>query len=107
MELNELLCDSHRGHRELKCQPQRPQRAQRKKNFSCKTVDMIKEETLNSWEDFEKELVTINERAKVLQQEGKLSRMEYPLFRGVSDSEYHIETTLDRIKKEMSFSDYE
>lgn len=32
--------------------------------------------------------------------------VDYPLFRGVSDSEYHLESTLDRIQKGMSLSDY-
>jgi hypothetical protein len=66
----------------------------------------MKKQTLKSWEEFERELVAINERTKVLQQKGQLSRMEYPLYRGVSDSEYHLESTLDRIKKEMGLSDY-
>jgi hypothetical protein len=32
--------------------------------------------------------------------------VDYPLFRGVSDSQYHLESTLDRIKKGMSLSEY-
>jgi len=66
----------------------------------------MKEKKLKSWEDFERELVSINERTNVLQQQGQLSRMEYPLYRGVSDSEYHLESTLDRIQKGMDFSKY-
>jgi len=61
---------------------------------------------LNTWEDFERELVTISDQTTVLQQEGKLSRVEYPIFRGVKNAEYHLESTLDRIKKEMKRSDY-
>lgn len=61
---------------------------------------------LNTWEDFERELVTINEQTNVLQQEEKLSRMEYPLYRGVKDSEYNLESTLDRIQEGMSISRY-
>ena len=66
----------------------------------------MQEKILQSWEEFESKLVAINERTKVLQQKGQLSRMEYPLYRGVSDSEYHLESTLDRMKREMGLSDY-
>lgn len=66
----------------------------------------MKEELLKTWEEFEGKLVTINEQSKVLQQAKKLSNMEYPLFRGHSDSRWHLESTLDRIQKEMSYSDY-
>ena len=32
--------------------------------------------------------------------------VDYPLFRGVSDSQYHLESTLDRIQKEMRLDHY-
>jgi len=60
---------------------------------------------IKSWEAFEEELVKINEDTKVLRQKG-VSRMDYPLFRGHSDSEWHLESTLDRIQRGMSLSDY-
>ena len=66
----------------------------------------MKEQTLKSWEEFEREIVAMEERTKVLQQKKTLSSMEYPLYRGVSDSEDNLESTLDRIKKGMSFSEY-
>ncbi len=65
----------------------------------------MKTETLKSWEDFEEALAAINRQIEKLQQEKK-SRMEYSLYRGVSDFEYHLESTLDRIQKVLSFSDY-
>ncbi len=66
----------------------------------------MEEQILKSWEEFEEKIVEINERAKELQRENKLSRVECPLFRGHSDSEWHLEPTLDRIQKEMSCSRY-
>lgn len=66
----------------------------------------MKKQPLKTWEDFEEELVEINKKTKVLQQEKKRSRMEYPLFRGHSDSGWHLESTLDRIQKRISLSDY-
>jgi len=66
---------------------------------------MMKKQLLKTWEDFERELVAIDEKTKVLQHKVR-HRVEYPLYRGVSDSKYHLESTLDRIQKEMSFSDY-
>jgi hypothetical protein len=65
----------------------------------------MEERVIKSWEAFEEELVKINEDTKVLQQKG-LSRMDYPLFRGHSDSEWNLESTLDRIQRGMSLSDY-
>jgi len=66
---------------------------------------MMKEETLNSWEDFEKVLVEMNEKTKLLQ--GKVaSCVNRVLFRGVSNTKYHLESTIDRIQKGMCLSDY-
>jgi len=59
---------------------------------------------LTSWEEFEEKIVEINERSRELQDKDQLSRMEYPLFRGHSDSGWHLESTLDRIQKGMSWS---
>jgi hypothetical protein len=67
---------------------------------------MMKEELLETWEDFERELVAIDKQTKILQQQKLRHRMGYPLYRGVTDSKYHLESTLDRIHEEMSFSDY-
>ena len=64
------------------------------------------EKILISWEDFEDELTGINEETKSLQ-EKEQGHVSYPLFRGVNNSEYHLESTLDRIQKEMSVSDYQ
>ncbi len=61
---------------------------------------------LTTWEEFERELAAINESIKALQQEGTRHRMEYPLYRGVDASYYPLESTLDRIQKKMSFSEY-
>lgn len=66
----------------------------------------MKEQTLKSWEDFEQALVGINEETKLLQEETR-HHVDYPLLRGVNDSKYHLESTLDRIKREMECSDYQ
>lgn len=66
---------------------------------------MMKKQTLNSWEDFEQSLADINDKAKQLYE--KYGCKFFPLFRGVSDSQYHLESTLDRIKKGARFSDYQ
>jgi len=62
---------------------------------------------LNTWEDFEGELIAIDKRFKERQRQNRRSNVECPLYRGVGDSEYHLESTLDRIKREMQFSDYQ
>lgn len=65
----------------------------------------MKEQTLKSWEEFEGELVRIN--AETISLRKKTQRhVDYPLFRGHSDSEWSLESTLDRIKKGMAISDY-
>jgi hypothetical protein len=61
---------------------------------------------IESWEKFEEELVRINKRTKVLKQERKLDSPDYPLYRGISDSRHHLESTLDRIRKGMYLSEY-
>jgi len=65
----------------------------------------MKEKTLKSWEEFEQALVGINEETKALQEKTQ-RHVDYPFFRGVSNSQYHLESTLDRIKKGMSLSEY-
>lgn len=61
--------------------------------------------TLKSWEEFEEGLVRINEETISLRK--KTGRhVDYPLFRGHSNSEWSLESTLDRIKKGMELSDY-
>jgi hypothetical protein len=65
----------------------------------------MKEKTLKSWEDFEQSLTEISEETRTLQEKTQ-SHVSYPLFRGVSDSGYHLESTLDRIKKGMGLTDY-
>jgi hypothetical protein len=65
----------------------------------------MKEKTLKSWGEFEQALVEINEETRALRQKKQL-HVSYPLFRGVSDSRYHLESTLDRIKRGMSIYDY-
>lgn len=65
----------------------------------------MKEQTLKSWEEFEEALVEINNKMVLLRK--KYGYKFYPLFRGVSDSQkYHLESTLDRIKKGVSLSEY-
>jgi hypothetical protein len=62
---------------------------------------------LNTWEDFERELVKINEQNEARHhQDENLSRMVYPLFRGVKDKGYQLKSTLDRIQEGMSLSRY-
>ncbi len=65
----------------------------------------MEERVINDWEDFEEELVKINGKTKDLWQKG-VSNTQYPLFRGHSNSEWHLESTLDRIRKGMTLSDY-
>ncbi len=64
----------------------------------------MKEQTLKSWEDFEQALVEINDRREQFHK--RHGYKLYPHFRGVSNSKYHLESTLDRTKKGMSLSDY-
>lgn len=69
----------------------------------------MKEKTLNSWEIFEKEEIPkINEQTNKWQQEqtGSSCHMMYPLFRGQSDSGYHLKSTLDRIKENFTLLEY-
>jgi hypothetical protein len=65
----------------------------------------MKEQTLKSWKEFEGELVRINKEIKSLRKETQ-RHVDYPIFRGHSSSKWHLESTLDRIQKEMSVSDY-
>ncbi|HIJ70328.1 MAG TPA: FRG domain-containing protein [Planctomycetes bacterium] len=65
----------------------------------------MEERTLKSWEEFEQALAEIDNETKRLQGQAS-SNVSYPLFRGVGDSKYHLESTLDRIKKEMKLSGY-
>src|SRR3972149_3047061 len=62
--------------------------------------------TLKSWEEFEDELVKIN-AATIALHEKTQRHVDYPLFRGHSNSEWHLESTLDRIERGMSVSDYD
>ncbi len=64
----------------------------------------MEERTLKSWEEFEQALVEINDRRESFYKEHGYKL--YSHFRGVSDSEYHLESTLDRVKRGMKFSDY-
>ena len=66
----------------------------------------MKTEQLNTWEEFEEELRVTDKQFKERQQQMLRSSMEYPLYRGVTDSNYHLESTLDRIQKEMSVFEY-
>ena len=65
----------------------------------------MEEQTLKSWEEFERALEKTDNETRSLQEQA-WSSVSYPLFRGVADSKYHLESTLDRIKKEMKLSDY-
>ena len=64
----------------------------------------MEERTLKSWEEFEQALVEINDRRESFYKEHGYKL--YSHFRGVSDSKYHLESSLDRIKKEMRLSYY-
>jgi len=61
--------------------------------------------TLKSWEGFEDELVRINAETIYLRKKTQRYVVE-PFFRGHGCSEWPLETTLDRIQKGMSVSDY-
>lgn len=90
--------NSFRGHRDQR----------EKKDSNGKMINTMKEPiTLKSWEDFEQALTEIGEETKRLR-EGpqELGVVSDPLFRGVSDSGYHLESTLDRMQKEMSLDHY-
>jgi hypothetical protein len=60
---------------------------------------------LKSWEEFEETLVRIDEETKSLREKTQ-RHVDYPLFRGHSNSEWLLESTIDRIQKGMSVSDY-
>ncbi len=66
----------------------------------------MEKKPLTCWEDFEQALVEINQETRILQEKTQ-GHVDYPLFRGVSDSKYHLESTLDRIQKEMSLDHYD
>jgi len=72
---------------------------------SCKLENTIKGQQLEYWEDFEQaSLKIISEKRE--QKEKKVEHVDHPLFRGQSDSEWLLESTLDRLQKGMSVSDY-
>src|SRR3972149_5910177 len=62
--------------------------------------------TLKSWEEFEDELVKIN-AATIALHEKTQRHVDYPLFRGHSNSERHLESTLGSVERGMSVSDYD
>ncbi len=66
----------------------------------------MEKKKLKSWDEFENELILINERVATLQKDKKLNKMEYPLYRGITSSGYHLESTLERIRKGIKLSDY-
>ena len=61
---------------------------------------------LDTWEKFEEKIIEINGQFLEKRKQGLRSNMEYPLYRGVKDSEYHLETTLDRISGGIKVSKY-
>lgn len=65
----------------------------------------MKEETLKSWEGFEQALLRIISEKRE-QKEKTEGHVDHPLFRGQSDSGWPLESTLDRLQKGMSVSDY-
>lgn len=66
----------------------------------------MQEETLTSWEEFEGKLVGIHQETKKLRETTQL-HVSSPLFRGVGDSGYHLESTLERIQKTSRLDDYD
>jgi FRG domain len=72
----------------------------------------MQEETLNTWEEFEKKLCepeTLHCRLKKLNKEnqsvGPIEISEL-LYRGQADSKWKLETTLERLRPDMSLHDY-
>jgi hypothetical protein len=65
----------------------------------------MKEERLIAWEDFEKvALRAISDTKEIRDKKGV--HVDYPLFRGVSDSRYPLKSSLERLGKATSLSEY-
>lgn len=66
----------------------------------------MKTETLKSWEDFEQASLRIISEKRERKEKTEVHVDHPPLFRGQSDSGWRLESTLDRIQKEMSVDHY-
>jgi hypothetical protein len=65
----------------------------------------MEEKTLECWEQFEEtSLKAISDTRKLKEERG--GQVDYPLFRGVGDSEYHLESSLERVRKATSLCAY-
>ncbi|MBN1505854.1 MAG: FRG domain-containing protein [Sedimentisphaerales bacterium] len=71
----------------------------------CKVIDTMQEKTLECWEEFEEASAAMISDTKKLKKEHGL-RADYPLFRGVGDSTYHLESSLERIRKAKGLCPY-
>ncbi|MGE5294298.1 MAG: FRG domain-containing protein [Solirubrobacterales bacterium] len=65
----------------------------------------MKTETLPDWHAFESIISEIRQETEVLRRERALFVSD-PLFRGQRNSEWHLETTLEREREGMSLSEY-
>lgn len=65
----------------------------------------MEEKKLENWEDFEKNIKQLFDLVKKLKEKTRLY-VSTPLFRGHNDRDWHLSTTLDRIKSNMSMEEY-
>jgi hypothetical protein len=65
----------------------------------------MKEETLESWEQFEEVSARMIADTKRLQKE-RTAPVDYPLFRGVHDSKYPLRSSLERVREAMGLYPY-
>lgn len=66
----------------------------------------MEEQSVESWEAFIKELSSLDERLALLKNESELYISNY-LFRGQANSEWSLNTTLDRfVDTEISINEY-
>lgn len=66
----------------------------------------MKEKKLTNWDDFEKEIQELFVFVKKRKEKTELS-VSMPLFRGQSDCAWGLNTTLDRLRPNMSMKEYD
>lgn len=65
----------------------------------------MEEQKLDNWEDFERKIKELFDLVKKAEEKTKLSASA-PLFRGQSDRDWRLSTTLDRVKVSTSMEKY-
>jgi hypothetical protein len=67
---------------------------------------MKEAEEINTWEEFEETIKTIDFSVQDLRNNEDNAYVSTPLFRGQSDGGWHLETTLDRLSKNVAVDKY-